>query len=266
MPGRKSQSLPILLAILASLFVCLAPDDGKAAETEVDLQLVLAVDISMSMDFDEQRAQRDGYVHAFRSSEVQSAIADGLLGKIAVTYVAWAGFETQQIYVPWTLIDSARAADAFADRLALMPLASANGTSISQALLYSSALIRGSGFTSTRKTIDLSGDGPNNSGTSLILARASVLRTGIAINGLPLMLPGHDSSGSLDLDLYFGRCVIGGPASFLYTVESMSEFPAAIRRKLVQEIAEPREPSPRIQFAQGENLTGCEWRGDFIPP
>jgi hypothetical protein len=165
--------------------------------------------------------------------------------------MSWAGPEIQQVLIPWTLIDGKAAADGFADRLAGMPLGTFRGTSISNALTKAAQLFGQSGFSGSRRTIDISGDGPNNAGGPVLEARQKVLAQGIIINGLPLKLPGHDSSAMRNLDQYYRDCVIGGPGSFMFTVTRLEEFPAAIRRKLIQEIADwPGFPAARPMPAQ----------------
>lgn len=238
---------------LLPIVVLLALFSGRtAAQTPVDLQLVLAVDISRSMDEDEQRLQRAGYVAALRDPEVIRAIEGGPLGRIAVTYVEWAGQGLQSVLVPWTLIDGAAAGARIADRLAALPLQRLRRTSISDALTFSAGLFDGSGFASARRVIDVSGDGPNNSGFLVTSARDAVLEEGITINGLPIMLKTAYPSGFFDvrdLDLYYEDCVIGGFGAFIVTVQEPGEFAAAIRRKLILEIA-GRQPPPRLIPAQ----------------
>jgi len=211
-----------------------------AAETPVDLELVLSVDVSMSVDPSEQRLQRDGYIAAFRDGAVIEAIQGGLLGRIAVTYVEWAGMGTQQVLVPWTLIDSPASARAFADRLASAPLDRRRRTSISEALLYSLGLFDDNGFEGTQRKIDVSGDGPNNAGGPVELARDFVVERGVTINGLTIMLQPDQPAGFFDirnLDIYFEDCVIGGIGAFNLVVRHEQEFAAAIRAKLLLEIA-----------------------------
>lgn len=258
--------LRIGLLAATVLFAALPAADTIAQTNEVDVQLVLAVDISGSMDATEQRAQREGYVQAFRNPDVQRAIVNGLLGRIAVTYVGWAGADTQIVFVPWTLIDSKAAADNFADRLGRVPLGTFRGTSISQALIFSAGLFGKSGYSSARRTIDISGDGPNNNGIAVERARAAVLAGGVTINGLPLILPGHDASSTLDLDIYYKNCVIGGPGAFHFTVTKIEEFPTAIRRKLIQEIADYEAPQSPLVPAQAQSQSFCPERPLFFQP
>jgi hypothetical protein len=243
---RASPILPVvLLSVLAAASIAPARAQPhaqshaqSASQTEVDLELVLAVDISRSMDFDEQELQRAGYVAAFRHPEVIAAIGSGLTGRIAVTYLEWAGPGTQLHVVPWTLIDSPQSAHAFADAMAAAPISRERHTSISTGLITAAGLLAASPFIGLREVIDVSGDGPNNMGPPVLEARRAVLERGVTINGLPIMLrPGGGFFNVHDLDVYYEHCVIGGPAAFLVTVESPDRFAVAIRRKLVLEIA-----------------------------
>lgn len=248
-----------MLRLLPAVFLLLLPAMAARAQSSVDpqrgsvdLQLVLAVDISRSMDRDEQRLQRAGYVAALRDPEVIRAIESGPLGRIALTYVEWAGHGLQTVLVPWTLVDGAAAAAGIADRLAAAPLQRLRRTSISDALAFSAASFERSGFSSTRKVIDVSGDGPNNSGFLVTGARDAALDKGITINGLPIMLKTGSPSGFFDvrdLDIYYEDCVIGGFGAFIVTVQDISEFAGAIRRKLILEIA-GRAPPARLIPAQ----------------
>jgi hypothetical protein len=215
-------------------------------QTDVDLELVLAVDVSLSMDLEEQRLQRDGYVAAFRDPEVHKAITSGSRGRIAVIYMEWAGAPTQQVVVPWTVIDGPAAARAFADRLEAVPISRARMTSISAALQYSARLFETSGARGVRRVIDVSGDGPNNAGMPVVPVRDDVTAKGIVINGLPIILKLAAGFFDLpDLDQYYVDCVIGGAGSFMIPIKQRSEFQTATRRKLLLEIS-GLEPPPQL--------------------
>jgi hypothetical protein len=232
----------------------------------VDVELVIAVDVSLSMDLDEQRLQREGYVAAFRDAAVQKAIVSGTHGRIAVAYMEWAGTHWQNVIIPWTVIDSPQAARAFADRLAGKPISRERWTSISGALQFAKDLMGKSNARGIRRVVDISGDGPNNAGPPVLAARAALLADGIVINGLPIML----KSGSpgffdlADLDLYYASCVIGGPGSFMVPVKSLAELKEAIRRKLLLEISGiaaparviPVQTAPKYDCLIGER----QWR------
>ncbi|MCC6984450.1 MAG: DUF1194 domain-containing protein [Bauldia sp.] len=242
---------------------------GPVRAEEVDLELILAVDISGSMEFDEALTQRRGYVEALRHPEVVRAIQSGLLGKIALTVVEWAGPGIQFIAVPWTVVEDQESAESVAVALSGMPLFQYRGTSISSSLLFTSALFQDNGFEGTRRVIDISGDGPNNMGVSVVYVRDMVLAEGIVINGLPIMInPSGMGLSMLGLDVYYEDCVIGGPGSFIIPVDSADQFAEAIRRKLVLEIAAaPAPPAdaelipvqtrvPRIDCFIGERMRG----------
>jgi hypothetical protein len=145
----------------------------------------------------------------------------------------------QRVVAPWTVVDGAGSAAAFANAISVRPPSHLQGTSISGGLLFASGLFEASGFRSPRQVIDVSGDGPNNMGVPVLDARSLVLRRGITINGLPIMINADYLGGYSipDLDIYYEDCVIGGPGAFLLTVESMERIAEAIRRKLVLEIA-----------------------------
>ena len=228
------------------------------AETEVDLALVLAVDVSLSMEPDEQKLQREGFVEAFRSPEVHEAIGKGMLGRIAVTYVEWAGSGYQEVVVPWTVIEHPVDGHAFASRLAENSIQRFGYTSISGAIDFSLKQLRESGITPGRQVIDISGDGANNQGRIVTAARDEAVAQGITINGLPLMLKRPDGLWDIeDLDLYFRDCVIGGPGAFMIPVREKAQFAGAIRTKVVREIAEKPRIHPFVQPAQAEARANC---------
>ncbi len=223
-----------------AVFFGLGVVPSAAQRTEVDLELVLAVDISRSMDYDEQVIQRNGYADAIRNEDVLEAVAAGLLGQIAVTYVEWSGPGLQRVVVPWTLVKGPEEAQRFADRLLRAPISRWQGTSVSGALLHAATQFRNTPYTSSRQVIDISGDGPNNMGGPVEPARDLVLEQGITINGLPIMLNRWDPYVNLSiphLDEYYEACVVGGPGAFVIPVNEPNQFPEAIRRKLVLEIA-----------------------------
>jgi hypothetical protein len=212
---------------------------GPAAAEKVDLELVLAVDVSGSMDRQELEIQRDGYVAALAHPEVVRAIRGGYAGKIAIVYVEWAGPGSQVVTVPWTAIHDAASAQTFADAVAAAPLARIRGTSISGSLAFTSGLFDANGFEGTRRVIDISGDCPNNMGVPVEPVRDRVIAKGIVINGLTLLIRPSLSAayGGFGLDDYYRDCVIGGPGAFVVPVREMARFAEAVRRKLVFEIA-----------------------------
>jgi hypothetical protein len=205
----------------------------------VDVALVLAVDISLSMDQGEQLLQRTGYVEALRHPELLAAIQGGLFQRIAVTYVEWGSVAEQRVILPWTVIADAASAEVAARQLETTPISRSRSTAISTALEFGTLLLDELGSEATRRVIDVSGDGPNNDGRTVLDARADVLARGITINGLPVMLrPMGFSPWSIpDLDVYYADCVIGGPGSFILAVRDPADFKDAIRQKLLLEIA-----------------------------
>ena len=239
---------------------------SACAQPAADLELVIAVDVSLSMDLDEQRLQRDGYVAALRDPEVHKALASGPHGRIVVTYVEWAGPPTQQVVVPWTTIDGAAAARAFADRLEAMPISRARMTSISAALQFAGQLFDSSGVRGLRRVIDVSGDGPNNAGVPVVRVRDELVAQGFVINGLPIMLKMATGFFDLaDLDHYYSECVIGGTGSFMIPIKEKSEFLTAIRRKLLLEIAGQVPPARFIRVQAPAEPSDCligerQWR------
>lgn len=240
--------------LLTSLLVLL-PLCAVAEEIEVDLELFLAVDVSRSMSPEELDIQRRGYAEALSSPEVTSALQSGLIGRIALTYVEWAEDHAKRVIVPWTLVENSEDAARIAARLTAHFDPSLRRTSISGALTYAAADFEGNGFKGLRRVIDISGDGPNNQGRPVLDARAEVLAKGIIINGLPLMTDDGLSNvwGIPDLDIYYERCVIGGPGAFVIPVRGWAQFPGAVQRKLVLEIA-GLPATPRLIKAQARQL------------
>lgn len=248
--------------------------EAQAAE-QVDVELVLAVDVSLSMSPDELEIQRRGYATALTDEAVLRAIADGIHGKIAITYVEWAGTNSQVVVVPWTLVANRADAENVVARLTARPPNSARRTSISAALEFGADLFAESGFEGTKRVIDISGDGPNNQGAPVPLVRDAVIKQGIVINGLPLMTNGgmETSYDIRDLDQYYRDCVIGGPGAFMIPVNGWEQFPEAVRRKLVLELAGAASPQwaaeeaahPPIVLAEAGPTIDClagekKWR------
>lgn len=235
---RRAGFIGVLLLALAAMPV-ISHQHARAGDEMVDIELILAVDVSLSMSPEELAIQRDGYVAALTSDEVIATIIDGVFGRIAITYVEWAGEYVQRVIVPWTVISSREEAEEFARRLSADPPGSARRTSISGAILFSIDLFAESGFRGLKRVIDISGDGPNNQGMPVAEARDRAVAEGITINGLPLMTSsGMSSSFDIsELDLYYAECVIGGPGAFVIPVNDWSQFPDAVRRKLVIELA-----------------------------
>src|SRR5215471_5960856 len=216
------------------------------AQTAVDLQLVLAVDASGSVDQRRFELQMQGYVAAFRDPRVLQAIQSGATQAIAVTMVQWTGPALQIQVLPWTLINDATTAQAFAAAIAATPRRLfSGGTSISGVIDYAVPLILESQFKGTRRVIDISGDGSNNRGRPAESARDAAVRAGIIINGLPILAlePG--------LDHYFVDHVIGGPGAFVIAAESYETFADAILKKLIREMA-TNEQQPYAGWSPGK--------------
>ena len=243
------------LLLLAAATLMLAGPAALRAEgpIQVDVELVIAVDISYSMDYDEQALQREGYMDAVTSREFLEALRKGVHGKIAVTYVEWAGSADQQVMIPWQIIDGPESAAAIVAKLKNTPIRRAYRTSISGALKFSAALFKDSGFRGLRRVIDVSGDGTNNQGDLIEPTRDAVLAQGITINGLPIMLkePMISMIDIPNLDIYYEDCVVGGPGAFVVPARSREQFPDAIRKKLVLEVAGVAPYSPRMVADEG---------------
>jgi hypothetical protein len=246
--------------------------DKSPGAIPVDIELVLAVDVSYSMDPDEQALQREGYATALTSREFLQALREGGNGKIAVTYMEWAGQYDQRVVVPWRLIEGPESADAVAAEISGAPYRRASRTSISGGLLFAKGLFDNSGYHGVRRVIDVSGDGANNSGLLVAPTRDEVLAAGITINGLPIVLK-RANAGTMDiknLDVYYEDCVIGGPGSFVIPIREREKFIEATRTKLVLEVAGRTPPArvmpasaqaPRISCTIGETMWQERWGG-----
>lgn len=247
-----------MLRLLVVVVLVLLPWTPRA-QTPVDLELVLAVDMSGSMDTSEHALQRAGYVAALAHPDVVDAIRFGLHGRIAVTYVEWGGPASHEIRVPWTLVEDAASAATFASALDAAPLYTIRGTSISGALDFAAKLFDGNGYDGLRRVIDVSGDGANSRGRPVVPARDDALARGIIVNGLPLMLnPSLQGGGGLpSLDAYYRDCVIGGPGSFVVPVVERRQIAEAIRRKLVLEIAGTPPRALPVAAAPAQTGTDC---------
>jgi hypothetical protein len=223
------------------------PVDDRASAEPVDVELVLAVDVSYSMDPDELAIQREGYAQAITSSEFLQALKSGRRGKVAVTYFEWAASADQKIIIPWRLIDGPESAGAVSDEIMKAPIRRASRTSISGAINFAMPLFDTSGYNGTRRVLDISGDGPNNNGEPVQAVREIALQKGITINGLPIVAK-EVSYSTMDiehLDWYYEDCVIGGPGAFMVPIKGKDQFKEAIRTKLVLEVA-GRQPEGRI--------------------
>jgi hypothetical protein len=239
---RALRSLSVLLALL------LAAPMARAAEP-VDLLLVLAADVSRSVDQGKFQLQRDGYATAISDKRVLEAITAGRHRRIAICFVEWSGVSSQRLVIDWTLIDGADAARKFGDQLLELPRSFAERTSISGGIDFAMGVLARAPYQSGRRTIDVSGDGTNNSGRDVTLARDEALAAGVTINGLAILSdrplawnPEHTNPPG-GLPNYFRNFVIGGPGAFVVVAENFNSFGQAIVRKLIAEIAEAPPPA-----------------------
>ncbi len=247
---------------------------AQSAEKEnapiVDVELVIAVDVSYSMDMDELAVQREGYAQAIVSKEFLQALKSLPNGKISVTYFEWAASSDQKIIIPWRVIDGPETADAVASEILRTPIRRASRTSISGAIYFALPLFEANPYRGLRRVIDISGDGPNNNGAPVLGAREAALAKGITINGLPIMVkePSFSTMDIENLDWYYEDCVIGGPGSFVVAIKDRDKFKEAIRTKLLLEVAgrtpEGRivpvaEREPRVSCLIGEKIWQDRW-------
>lgn len=238
-----------------------APDGGMP----VDVELVLAVDISQSMDEGEFALQRAGYVEALRHPDFINAVRSGTNGRIALAYFEWAGVVRDDGVIAWQVIDGEVSANTFADKIASRPFRSFRGTSISGALGFGTGLLEKNAFSAPRRVIDISGDGPNNAGLPVASTRDAALAKGIVINGLPILISPSPSVSRLDS--YYADCVTGGPGSFVLPIRAASEFSTAIRRKLIQEVSGVTDARTiRVDTANVDCLLGERLRQRFSDP
>lgn len=246
--------------VARAALACLAFAIAGAHAEPVDVELVLAVDVSESMDRDEFAIQRAGYVRALRDPAFIAAAQSGPNGRVAVTYFEWAGTIRTASIVPWQIIDGQSSAYTFAAKLEAQPFNTFRGTSISGALTFGLSALQANSFQGERLVIDVSGDGPNNFGPPVVAARDTAIAGGVTINGLPIMV--RPSSIFPAIDRYYSQCVIGGAGAFVLPVRAVSEFGTAIRRKLILEVSGypgaaavvPVAVEPRVDCMIGERV------------
>lgn len=216
--------------VFAAVFCVLASAPARAAP--VDVELVLAVDASGSVDEEEYMLQRAGYAKAFSHPRVIDAIRSGVHRAIAVTYVEWTGPGLYEKIAGWTLINDTKSAKGFADLLFTTPRELfSGGTAVGDAIIYSTTLFDDNGFEGARRVIDISGDGPTNKGRPASWARDQAVRQGITINGLPII------DEYYGLHVFFLDHVIGGPGAFAIPAKDFASFQSAVLSKLIREIA-----------------------------
>ncbi|MDP6718333.1 MAG: DUF1194 domain-containing protein [Pirellulaceae bacterium] len=235
-----------IVSFAALLVAALGFGSPLAATEAVDLELVLAVDISRSISAEEAELQRQGYIAALADPLVIKAVTSGSLGRIALTYVEWAGFDYYRTVVDWSIIDGHDSAVDFVTQLVVAPVVSAQRTSISAAIENSVLLFEANDIQGARRIIDVSGDGANNYGRPVVEARNIAVAAGVTVNGLPILRDWRGAAAAKedsnldsvsDLDLYYQFCVIGGPGAFIIAARDFDSFADAIKRKLVLEIA-----------------------------
>ena len=239
----------VVRTILAALCLFALNAPARAAE-QVDLLLVLASDVSRSVDTRKFQLQREGYAAALSNPRVVEAIKSGPHGRIAICFVEWSGATSQKLVIDWTIVSDAASARKIGDQMLELPRSFADRTSISAGLDFSMSLLERAPFEATRRTIDVSGDGTNNSGRDIASARDEVLAKGVTINGLVILSdtplpwnPEHTNPPG-GLDEYYRRNVTGGPGSFVMVAENHNSFGQAIVKKMIAEIAwvEPARP------------------------
>ena len=237
---RLVRSILTALALVTSL---LGQTVGAIAAEQVDLLLVLSSDVSRSVDHPKFLLQREGYASAISDPQVLDAIRSGPHAKIAICFVEWSGFGAQKLVIDWTVIDGPAAARKFGDQLLELPRSFADRTSISGGIEFAAAQIARAPFEASRRTIDVSGDGTNNAGRDVRLARDEVVAKGIVVNGLvilsdrPIPWNAEHTNPPGGLEKYYHDNVIGGPGAFVMVAENFNSFGRAIVRKMIAEIA-----------------------------
>ncbi len=252
MIGPSDHPFRLCFAALA-LALATAPLPARAADIAVDLELVLAADVSGSMDDFELALQRQGYLQALTSPRVIKAIQSGEHRRVAIAFVEWAGPHWQNLVADWTLVHDMASARAFTGMIGESPVDNESRTSISTAIDFIAPMFAANGFKGKRRVIDISGDGPNNRGRSVTAARDEALALGLTINGLPIINNRENPWGgppSADLDLYYQEFVIGGPGAFMIPVTGMGNFAQAILSKLIREIAGNQGPERATEAAR----------------
>jgi Protein of unknown function (DUF1194) len=240
-----------LLLALAGILPSISA--GAEAGDEVDLLLVLASDVSRSVDHGKFLLQREGYAAAVADREVIDAIKSGPHQRIALCFVEWSGFGAQKVLADWTVIDGPAAARKFGDQLIELPRSFADRTSISGGIDFAAEQLENAPFVATRRTIDVSGDGTNNAGRDVRSARDEAVAKGIVINGLvilsdrPVPWNAEHTNPPGGLQNYYRENVVGGAGAFVIVAENFHSFGRAILKKLVAEIALMPRASPVLR-------------------
>jgi hypothetical protein len=248
----------LICRIVAFTVTAFAVVVAANATEQVDLLLVLSADVSRSVDNPKFLLQREGYAAAISDPHVLDSVRSGPHQRIAVCFVEWSGFGAQKLVIDWSLIDGPVPARRFGDQLLELPRSFADRTSISGGIEFAAAQFEHAPYESARRTIDVSGDGTNNAGRDVKLARDEVLAKGIVINGLvilsdrPVPWNAEHTNPPGGLEKYYQENVIGGPGSFVLVAENFNSFGVAIVKKLIAEIAyRPRSPLPRSASRAG---------------
>jgi uncharacterized protein DUF1194 len=237
--------------MLALAAVILIQTAFAFAAEQVDLLLVLSSDVSRSVDHPKFLLQREGYAAAISNPHVMDAIKSGPQQRIAICFVEWSGFGAQKLVIDWTIIDGPDPARKFGDQLLELPRSFADRTSISGGIEFAAAQLERAPFNGARRTIDVSGDGTNNAGRDVKLARDETIAKGIVINGLvilsdrPVPWNAEHTNPPGGLEKYYQDNVIGGPGAFVLVAENFNSFGRAIIKKLIAEIA-ALSPAPHI--------------------
>ena len=246
---RTIRTLLALIVFAAILAAILVPAAASAAE-DVDLLLVLAVDVSRSIDANKFQLQREGYAAAVADPHVLEAIGTGRTGRIGLTFVEWSGVGAQKVVIDWTTIGDADSAKGFGDRLLEAPRSFADRTSISGAIEFAMGQLDKAPYEAARRTIDVSGDGTNNAGRDVAMVRDEAVAKGITINGLVILSdnpmswnPDHTNPPG-GLANYYRNNVVGGPSAFVMVAENFNSFGQAIIKKMIAEVAQAHEPRP----------------------
>lgn len=237
-----------------ALFVCAVLFTPPARAADVDLLLVLAADVSRSIDAAKFQLQRDGYAAAVADARVLETIRAGRNGRIGLTFVEWSGIGAQRVVVDWMPVGDAAAAKDFGDRLLESPRSFADRTSISGAIEFGMAQLARAPFHARRLAIDISGDGTNNSGRDVTELRDQAIAEGITINGLAILSetplpwnPEHTNPPG-GLEHYYRSNVVGGPGAFVMVAKNFETFGDAIISKLIAEVAQGSETERAPQF------------------
>ncbi|WP_161862794.1 DUF1194 domain-containing protein [Algicella marina] len=257
-----------LTAILGVLLTAASPV-AVQAQVAVDVELVLAVDVSRSMDYDELTLQREGYAAALEHPAVTSAFGMGAHGRVALMMFEWGGPGQVRLLLDWMVLEGPEDAAVAAQALRQTPVGNLRGTSISAAMEVAGEELETNDFHGTRRVIDISGDGPNNTGRPVEPVRDALAAKGIEVNGLPFMVKTPGGAYTIrDLDFYYEDCVITGDSAFVIPIREMDRLVASIRQKLILEVAgwQPERPARFRRVAKTDCLIGEKLRRQWQEP